>query len=800
MRKKAAFLLAGLVVVVCGLAVAWFVAYRDPAIRSDKILSVYKAGAAYGELDITYPLDETVFPAEIAAPTFCWNDRSKASDAWLLTIRLSDGSRMIFPSLATRWTPSDEQWATIKRRSLGTTAAMTILSVQRRAQDTILSEGRVSFSTSRDEVGAPLFYREVNLPFIDAVKDPSHIRWRFGEISSKEPPPVVLENLPVCGNCHSFAADGAILGMDVDYANDHGSYAIAPVARQMTLDGGKIITWSDYRRDDRTPTFGLLSQVSPDGRYVVSTVKDRSVFVPREDPAFSQLFFPIRGILVVYDRETKEFRALPGADDPELVQSNPVWSPDGKHIVFARSKAYRLKGVSDTEKALLTESQCQEFLKGGKRFLFDLYRIPFNEGNGGEAKPLEGASHNGASNYFPKYSPNGKWIVFCRAKSFMLLQPDSKLYIIPASGGKARRLRCNTSRMNSWHSWSPNSRWLVFSSKANSAYTQLFLTHIDDEGRSSPPVVLSRLTTADRAANIPEFVNASPNAIETIRQQFLDDHSYVRVAQNCIYSGDYEGAARASRKALELNPKCAEALCNLGLALWGEGKIKEAESHLVKAIEYQPDLKEGHVNLAALLDQQERHQEALAHYREALRIDPDSFRARLPLGIAALTAGDLRQATEHLSHAVRLVPDHASARYHLGEALFRQGKLDQAAIHFGRALEKQPDHVPSLVCLASIRAMSDSAELRDGPQAQKLAERACALTGYRHPQALDALAAAYAECGRFQDALKTASLARQYALAGGHDGLANAIQERIELYTESKPAVGANVRSPVKSN
>ena len=101
--------------------------------------------------------------------------------------------------------------------------------------------------------------------------------------------------------------------MDVDYASDKGSYAIAPIAKRMTLDRSTIITWADYRRDDGELTFGLLSQVSPDGRHVVSTVKDRSVFVPREDLAFSQLFFPIRGILVVYSREAKTFRTLPGS-------------------------------------------------------------------------------------------------------------------------------------------------------------------------------------------------------------------------------------------------------------------------------------------------------------------------------------------------------------------------------------------------------------------------------------------------------------------------------------------------------
>lgn len=96
-----------------------------------------------------------------------------------------------------------------------------------------------------------------------------------------------LDKLPVCGNCHSFSTDGRVLGMDVDYANDKGSYVITDVEKTMTLATSDVITWSDYKRNEKDPTYGLLSQVSPDGRYVVSTVKDRSVFVPRDDLAFS---------------------------------------------------------------------------------------------------------------------------------------------------------------------------------------------------------------------------------------------------------------------------------------------------------------------------------------------------------------------------------------------------------------------------------------------------------------------------------------------------------------------------------
>ena len=379
----------------------------------------------------------------------------------------------------------------------------------------------------------------MNLPFAEAVKDPSTIRWRFGAISSEQPPPVVLENLPVCGNCHSFSADGAVLGMDIDYANDKGSYAIAAVQEAMTLDRNAVISWSDYKRGEGDPTFGLLSQVSPDGRFVVSTVKDESVFVPKPNLDFSQLFFPVKGILCIYDRQSGVFQSLPGADVPSLVQSNPTWSPDGKYIVFAATEAYSLKHVSGPRKVLLSPEDCREFLVEGKPFKFNLYRIPFNGGQGGKAEPVAGASFNGKSNFFPRYSPDGKWIVFCRAENYMLLQPDSELYIIPAAGGEARRLRANTTRMNSWHSFSPNGKWLVFSGKPDSPYTRLYLTHIDEQGQSTPPVVLDRLTAPDRAANIPEFVNAGPSAIRHIREQFVDDISYARAAWEYLKSNDY---------------------------------------------------------------------------------------------------------------------------------------------------------------------------------------------------------------------------------------------------------------------
>lgn len=325
MRKPLAYTILGIVLVVAGSLVTWLAAFREPALRIDDVLAVYEVGREPGGLTIDYPRHQTLFPPEIPAPSFRWQDDGTDSDTWLVTIRFQDGEeKMGSFTRDTRWTPTDDQWETIKRRSLEGEATVTVLGICRRKPRQILSGASVSISTSVDKVGAPLFYREVHLPFAEAVADPgAHIRWRFGEISSKEQPPVVLEKLPVCGNCHSFSSDGACLGMDVDYANDKGSYVICPVTEEIILDNNKIITWSDYEREDEEGTFGLLSQVSPDGRYVVSTVKDFSVFVPLDDLEISQLFFRSKGFWAFMTEMQRVFATCPALMTSGLFRAIP---------------------------------------------------------------------------------------------------------------------------------------------------------------------------------------------------------------------------------------------------------------------------------------------------------------------------------------------------------------------------------------------------------------------------------------------------------------------------------------------
>ena len=643
---------------------------------------------AGGQLEITYPLDETLFPPDIVAPTFKWKDGTAKVAQWQVLVQF-DGQQdvMRFQATESQWRPSEAAWAEIKQLSVDNDAHVALVGLD--SEGGPASSATVRIRTSTDPVVDSIYYREVPLPFISAVQDPSRIRWRFGSVDSEQQPPIVLEDLPVCGNCHSFSGDGGVLGMDVDYGNDKGGYAILPVSKDMTLNDEKIITWSDYKKDDGEATFGLLSQVSPDGRYVISTVKDRAVFVATPGIEFSQLFFPIKGILVVYDTVTGTYNALPGADDPEYVQSNPTWSPDGKSVVFARTKVYQKDSIANASSILLDENDVPEFIEDKEPFKFDLYRVPFNEGRGGEAEPIEGASHNGMSNFFAKFSPDGKWIVFTQAENYMLLMPDSVLYIIPAEGGEARRLRANTSRMNSWHSFSSNGKWLVFSSKVNTPYTQLFLTHIDEEGNSTPPVVLDRFTGTYGAANIPEFVPLPADAIAQIKEQFLDAYSFLRAGMANERTGNYPAAVKAYDRGLDVEPENVELLNARGFALFQQGNSEEAVVSLQKAIDVDPKHWKSHNNLALASVDLGEFEIAEAHYRESLAIEPQPAIYN-DLGFVLERQGLPFEAADMYREALALAPDSSAAHYNLASSLARSGEFAEAEPHFRAVLAKEP--------------------------------------------------------------------------------------------------------------
>jgi tetratricopeptide (TPR) repeat protein len=749
--------------------------------------------AHLSSIAIDYPLDGSIFPPEIIPPTFIWRDTAVSATRWRIDIAFSDGSpgiharsageRLVIGEIDPRcisttnelpkltpqqaeshtWIPAAPVWEAIKKHSVAEGAVVTISRFSEQDSRHAVSRGRMTLHTSKDPVGAPIFYRDVPLMPSETEKGiikplPSKaiplIQWRLRNIADSASR-VVLKDMIACANCHSFSLDGKTMGMDMDGpANDKGLYAIVPVKPQMTISESDMVTWDPtHYRQVGLNRVGFMSQVSPDGKYVVTTVTtaDRApqnnyYVVNFKDYRFLQVFYPTRGILAWYSRETGWREPLPGADDPRYVQTDGVWSPDGSYVVFARAEA-KEPYPPDGKMAAYANDPLEVQIQ------YDLYRVPFNGGKGGQPEPIAGASDNGMSNTFPKVSPDGRWIVFVQCRNGQLMRPDGQLYIVPAKGGQARRMVCNTPLMNSWHSFSPNSRWLVFSSKARSPYTQMYLTHLDEEGRDSPPILIDNTTAANRAVNLPEFVNIPPDGLLSINVPAAEFYRRFERAWELAGKGQDDAAIAAWKEALEIDPGDAKANNNLGVLLLRSGR---------------PD-------------------EGIAHFRKALEVDPVYGEALNNLGIALLNEGKSEEAIKHFQKALEVNPLHAQLYLSLGEAFYSLGNYRDALARWRQGLSIEPNNRPLLNQTAWVLATCPKASLRNGSEAVELAQREVQLSGGQDPAVLDTLAAAFAEVGRFSEAVQTVRQALSLATQQNRQALAEALKAQIALFEVKTP-------------
>jgi tetratricopeptide (TPR) repeat protein len=172
---------------------------------------------------------------------------------------------------------------------------------------------------------------------------------------------------------------------------------------------------------------------------------------------------------------------------------------------------------------------------------------------------------------------------------------------------------------------------------------------------------------------------------------------------------------------------------------------------------------------------------ALSAYRPLLRV----LTAAVALAVVwVLARAGVQQV--RLIQAIASKAD-ASAHHQIAVTLALNHETAQAIVYYSEALRLKPDLADALNNLAWIRAAHPQAEFRDGAEAVRLAERACELTKYEMPLYMGTLAAAYAEAGRFDEAVATAGKARELALAGGQKELAEKNLQLMQLYGTRQP-------------
>ena len=136
---------------------------------------------------------------------------------------------------------------------------------------------------------------------------------------------------------------------------------------------------------------------------------------------------------------------------------------------------------------------------------------------------------------------------------------------------------------------------------------------------------------------------------------------------------------------------------------------------------------------------------------------------------------------------MELKPDYANARQNLYFVLAQRETVAATLAAHREELHSHPDDVTALNDTAWVLATNPNVSLRSGVEAVELALRAVQLTQGREPAILDTLAAAYAEAGRFPDALQTARKAVQLATDQNKSSLADSVEAKIPLYEAGTP-------------
>jgi hypothetical protein len=291
----------------------------------------------------------------------------------------------------------------------------------------------------------------------------------------------VLENQQFgggCLNCHTFL-------------NQRAETFAFHVRGEGNLKPMVLVQSNRVARVDQA--MGYMSW-HPSGRLIAFSANKLSLFFHAVGE--TRDVFDASSNLGIYRVDSNTVAFPPAMAQPKRNETWPAWSPEGRHLYFCSA-------------APLPFPRFRQVRYDLARASYDLERDQW-----GEPEVLVAAKDSGLSAAQPKPSPDGRYLLFCLSKygNFPIYQTNSDLYVMDLKTRHYRRLEINSDQADTWHSWSSNSRWVVFSSKRlDGLFARPFFSYVDEAGRFHKPFVLPQEDPEFYAAclktfNVPELV------------------------------------------------------------------------------------------------------------------------------------------------------------------------------------------------------------------------------------------------------------------------------------------------------
>ncbi len=218
----------------------------------------------------------------------------------------------------------------------------------------------------------------------------------------------------------------------------------------------------------------------------------------------------LNSTLILFDKNKNEILDIPVNSEKKYMDTYPEWSPDGEYLYFCRAE--QIEAGYDY-----------------KDIRYNLYRVHFDPENRkfGEAELVFDAAANSKSVSFPRISPDGKSLVFTYHDygCFPIWHKEADLYCVNLENHQVSKLDLNSDFTDSYHSWSSNGRWMIFSSKRGDGLSaRPYISYIDEAGRAGKPFILPQEDPTFyshflKTFNIPEFakseVSFTPGQLRT---------------------------------------------------------------------------------------------------------------------------------------------------------------------------------------------------------------------------------------------------------------------------------------------